>query len=144
MNYFKRIFSNKPDNNIIQFLRYGIASAVAFLFDFLLLAILVESGMAVLISNIISFMIGLSITYVFSITWVFTGSKRKSKYIEFLLFTVVGILAMGVNELILFVFYVKVGFHHLIAKIIAAGVTVLFNYILRKTLLFSKKINGDI
>ncbi len=139
MNFLKRIFSNKPDTNFIQFLRYGVSSGIAFLIDFSLLALLTKLGVNVFISNMISFLVGLGVVYYFSIIWVFTGTKRKSKYIEFLVFAAVGIAALGVNELVLFMFYKKVGLHHLIAKIIAAGVTVIFNYILRKTILYSKK-----
>ncbi len=139
MNFLKRIFSNKPDTNLIQFLRYGVSSGIAFLVDFLIITVLTMIGVNVFISNVFSFLSGLAVVYYFSVVWVFTGTKRANKKIEFLIFAAVGIAALGVNELILFIFYKKVGIHPLISKVIAAGVTVIFNYILRKTILYSKK-----
>ncbi len=145
MNYLKRIFSNSPDTSFIQFLRYGLSSGIAFAVDFSILAILTSSGLGldVFIANIISFLAGLIIVYIFSNTWVFTGIKRKNKYVEFFVFAFVGIAALGVNELVLFLFFKKIGLHHLISKIIAAGVTVIFNYVLRKTILYSKKAGEE-
>ena len=142
MQYIKRIFSNKPDTAFIQFLRYGFSSAAAFAVDFSLLVLLTFSGINVFIANIISFLSGLAVTYILSNIWVFTGTKRKGKYVEFFIFALIGVAALGVNELILFIFYKNIGLHHLISKVIAAAVTVLFNYILRKTILYSKKTEG--
>lgn len=143
MKYLKRIFSKSPDNSVIQFLRYGFSSGIAFALDFTLLAVLNAAGLNLFIANIISFLSGLTITYILSNIWVFTGAKRKNKYVEFAVFVAVGLAALGVNELILYVFHINFGIHPLIAKIIAAGVTVIFNYVLRKTILYSKKAGEE-
>lgn len=143
MIYLKRIFSKTPDIAIIQFLRYGFSSGIAFAIDFSLLAYLSYMSINIFIANIISFLSGLAVTYILSNIWVFTGAKRKNKYIEFLVFAAVGIAALGINELILYIFHIELGIHHLISKVIAAGFTVIFNYILRRTILYSKK-SGEV
>ena len=70
----KNLFVNKTDNTVVQLFRYTFVGGVAFIFDFGSLFILTEYiKIYYLVSAAIAFIIGLTINYLLSISWVFSN-----------------------------------------------------------------------
>lgn len=91
-----------------------------------------------LISSAISFIIGLIINYSLSIKWVFDKRKlRNKKNIEFILFSIIGLVGLVINQLLIWFFTEKIRIFYLYSKLIAAIAVIIWNFTTRKVLLFS-------
>jgi putative flippase GtrA len=133
----KHFFISKTDNTLIQLFRYTFVGGVAFLVDFGFLYFLTEFGhIYYLVSAAIAFLFGLITNYVISITWVFGGRNIKNRWIEFFLFSVIGVVGLGLNEIIMWIATEKMQFHYLLSKIAATIIVYLWNFFGRKYLLF--------
>ncbi len=87
-----------------EFIRYAVASGVALVADVCSLYVLTSIfSVPYLISGAISFGIGLIIVYVLSILWVFDHHVLRDARIEFVLFALIGVIGLGLNELVLWV-----------------------------------------
>ena len=85
-----------------QLFRFGVVGGLAFLIDAGLLYILTEfCHIYYLISSVISFIVSLAFNYVLSIIWVF-DVKKKQTYKEVLLFTILSVVGLGINQLVMF------------------------------------------
>ncbi|MCR4325557.1 MAG: GtrA family protein [Patescibacteria group bacterium] len=120
-----------------EFLRYFVASAVALVVDAGSLALMISVfGVPYLISGAIAFCLGVATIYLLSIRWVFEKRAFKSAQAEFALFLIIGIVGLGINELILWVLTGQFGFFYLFSKGASVFVVFLWNFFARKTLLF--------
>lgn len=86
-----------------------------------------------------AFILGLITNYFLSIKWVFSIRSIENKKIEFLLFSIIGLIGLGLNELLLWIFTDLILIHYLLSKIITAIFVYLWNFIGRKYLLFNNK-----
>lgn len=119
-----------------EFIKYGMGSAVALSVDYGLLILLTEwAGFHYLVSAAIGFTAGLIVIYVLSITMIFENRTVGNRWSEFTVFATIGILGLGLNELLLFGF-AQLSLSYMIAKIPTAGVVFLFNFLVRRALLF--------
>ncbi len=120
-----------------EFIRYIAASALALAIDVATLSIL-TSWFAVpyLLSGAIAFTLGLVTVYTLSIWWVFDHRTARNWSTEFILFAVIGLIGLLINEVFLYVFTTALGLHYLLSK--AASVIAVFtwNFCARKFLLF--------
>jgi len=123
--------------NLLEFFKYGIVGFLAFLVDFGFLVILKELlHIYYLIAAAISFTAGLTLNYLLSITWVFKNRKLKNKTAEFIIFALVGVVGLGLNEIFLWFFTDITHLYYLYSKLLATGLVFLWNFIARKSLLF--------
>ncbi|MBN2771642.1 MAG: GtrA family protein [Spirochaetes bacterium] len=136
----KALFVEKTENTVVQLFRYTFVGGLAFIVDFGTLFILTEYlNLYYLISAGIAFILGLITNYVLSINWVFSNRTMDSRSMEFFLFTVIGLIGLGLNELFLWMFTDLLSIYYLFSKIITAMVVYLWNFFARKYLLFNKK-----
>ena len=84
-----------------------------------------------LISNILSFTLGLIINYVLSKKFVFKESKLN-KILEFIIYAVIGIIGLGIDTLVLWLFTSKLKIYYILSKIISTGITFIWNFSVRK------------
>jgi len=127
----------KSDNAIIQFVRYTFASGVAFTIDFSSLFIFTDIlKIHYLISAAIAYLLGMSVKYLLSISWVFSKRRFERKHFEFGIFAIIGIVGLGLNEIIIWYFTEYIHFHYLLSKIFSACSVFLLNFSARKVLLF--------
>jgi putative flippase GtrA len=120
-----------------QFSRYIAVGGVAFVVDFGLLYLLTELlGLYYLISAAIAFLFGLLTNYSLSRLWVFDRRTIKNVAVELVIFTAIGIVGLGLNEVIIWFVREKIHFHYMIAKAISAGIVLIWNFGARKTVLF--------
>lgn len=125
-----------------EFHRYIYAGGLAFLVDFLVLYVCTSLlGINYLVSNVLGFSIGIMITYVLAIRWIFRYRKFKRAPVELALFTLFGLISLGSNELTIWLLVETVGLYYLTAKVVAAVVTFLFNFTMKKLFLFSNHPN---
>ena len=134
---FHKIFV-KPTTNIwIQFIRYGFVGGVAFLADYgslwLFTAIV---GLHYLLSAAIAFVIGLTVNYLLSISYVFSASRKTEILIEFTVFLIIGVVGLGLNELIMWCGCDMLNLHYMIVKLISTGIVFFWNFLARKFILF--------
>lgn len=124
---------NKTINQIIRFL---FAGGTAFLIDFGILWVLTDLvGINYLLSGCISFSISVIYNYIMSIHWVFEVKTKKSRWIELIVFVLLSLIGLGINQLIMWLLVEKLIINYLLSKIAATIVVMLFNFITRKKFL---------
>jgi putative flippase GtrA len=143
--YYKKIFIDSTDNTIIQLFRYTFVGGFAFIVDFGLLIFLTEIiGYHYLLSAAISFTIGLFVNYLLSIMWVFSNSKYHNRIFEIIIFTIIGIIGLGINEIVL---YVLTGVlqltHYIVSKLASTIIVYGWNFFARKYILFNIEGKND-
>ena len=120
-----------------QLIRYIFVGGLAFLVDYGLLFLLTEAaGMHYLFSATLSFIAGLLTNYFISIRWIFRQSKLQSRLTEFLIFGIIGIIGLGLNNLFLYALTEYLHLHYLLSKLITAAIVMLWNFLGRRIILF--------
>lgn len=133
----RRLLIEQANNTSIQLLRYTFVGGAAFTVDFSSLYILTEFfNIHYLISAAIAFLLGLMTNYVLCIVWVFNKRIIRNKSLEFGIFTFIGIIGLGFNELFIWFFTEYVHFHYLLSKIISTVFVFMWNFFVRKFILF--------
>lgn len=133
----EKLLTRSTDKTGIQFFRYIFVGGVAFLVDFASLYVFTDYiGIFYLISAAIAFILGLITNYILSINWVFNRRSLDNKTIEFSVFAFIGIVGLGLNELLIWFFTAEVGFFYLLSKIVAAIIILFWNFFARKVTLF--------
>ena len=126
-----------------QFLRYLVTGGFAFVADFGLFALcLYGFGWHYLLANLVGLVAGLVLNYLMSILWVFTACKRilkTKKGIEFVLFALVGIAGVGINQVLMYLMVDGLGINEMVSKMIAAVLVLMWNFGARKLMLFRGK-----
>ena len=133
------VFKGKTDSTYFQLIRYTFVGGLAFFVDFGTLYLLTELfHLHYLLSAGIAFLLGLFTNYLLSIRWVFTTRSVRSKKVEFLVFAVIGLIGLGLNELFLWIFTDLLGIYYLLSKILTTIMVYLWNFFARKYILFNK------
>jgi putative flippase GtrA len=121
----------------VQFFRYTVSGALATVADFGTYAVLVKVlNIHYLVGNAGSFTTGMMVNYLMSIWWVFPRRQVRSKGLEFAIFTLVGLVALGISELCMYIGVHVFGIYDILAKVLATGFTLVWNFSMRKRLLF--------
>jgi len=137
-NAVSSFFSSKSEKTSIQLLKYGFVGGIAYVVDFGSLFFLTEViKLHYLFSAAIAFILGLLTNYILSIFWVFTKRTVVNWRTEFLIFSIIGLVGLGLNEGIIWFFTDLIHFHYLISKIFSALVVFFWNFFARKKILFS-------
>lgn len=122
----------------ISFCKYLIAGGAGFLLDFGTLYLCFNIlGMHYLISAGLGFIVGLVFVYISSNKWVFGERQMGDRQVlEFSLFTIIGIVGLGLTVLFMWLFVDALGIYPLIAKLITTGLVLIWNFGARKYLLY--------
>ena len=133
----RRLFINKTNNTSIHLMRSILSSAFAFAVDFSILTVLVEvAGVHYLISATIGFVVGTTITYLFSISWIFKNRTLKNAKLEYGLYIGIGVAGVLLHDLFIWFFTDIAGIHYMISKMISGSTVFFFNFLARRFLLF--------
>jgi len=125
-----------------QFARYAIVGGVAFLVDWQILLALVHIGLHYLWAAAVGFLAGVSANYALSTRFVFEQHRFADRRVEFALFAAIGAGGLGVSEALLFGFVSVAGVSVSLAKIATAMIVLVYNFSLRRALLFTSFRQG--
>lgn len=139
--FIAKLLKGQSGDLRIQAFRYLVSGGTAFLVDTGLLALLTElfGREHLLLWTAIAFCVGLLITYLFSILWVFDNRSLSNRAAELGIFVLIGIVGLGLTELLMWAFAQKAGFHYLLSKIITTVIVFVWNFVAKKLILFRSK-----
>ena len=93
-------------------------------------------GLHYLISGAAGFVAGAGTAYIGSVCWVFAHRRLSKVSQEMTLFALIGVGGLGVNEVMLWSLTDLFALHYAVSKLAAAGVGFVFNFGVRKYVLF--------
>ena len=122
-----------------EFFRYIVSGGIAFICDFSVLVIGTEVfGFHYLVSNIGGYAAGLIVSYFINIKWVFKNRRfEATQGTEFMYFTLIVFTGLALSEAVLYMTTEFFEVHYTVSKIVATFFVFLFNFIVKKWLLFS-------
>ncbi len=133
----------KVKNLITQFVRYTIVGGIAFIVDFLTLSIIYKILLynfhyGLFLGTAAGFIVGTIVNYCISRRFVFSKdtSRIKNIFFEFLIYTIIGILGLLLTEVGMYIGVEVFLFNYAITKILVAGVVLLWNFLVRRFLVF--------
>lgn len=124
---------------MIQLIRFGIVGVIAAIFDVGVLITLKELlQVNVLLSSAVSFCVSVAVNYLLSMRFVFK-SKEQSRIKEFIIFLLLSIGGLCLNQVILWIGTEYTSVYYLIVKFFAMVIVPIYNFITRKIFLESKE-----
>lgn len=133
----KTLFRDKPGSLVGQLLRYAVVGGISFVVDYGSLWLLTEmAGVPYLWSAAIAFILGLTCNYILSTRWVFGESRIRNAWGEFAAFALIGVVGLGLNELIMYACTDGLGFHYMFSKIVSTGIVFFWNFLARRFIVF--------
>jgi putative flippase GtrA len=134
----RKLFQLFHNPAVQQFIRYVGVGGLSFVVDFTCLYLLTEAiGWHYLASATLAFCAGLVTNYLLCLLWVFDFRRMQNRLHEFTVFGIIGLGGLLLNNLLLYTLTGLLGLHYLLSKISAAAVILLFNFGLRRWMLFS-------
>lgn len=131
------IFKERNPALFYQMFRYILSGGVAFIIDFSVLWFLTEVvDFHYLVSTIIANTVGLIVTYIFSIFWIFDSRSVKNKTIEFTVFALIGVIGILMTLFFMWLITDIIGVSYLISKVITVSFVAVIGFILKKLILF--------
>lgn len=121
---------------IIQIFRFVIVGGTAFLLDYAILYSLTEFvGINYLLSGMMSFSVSVIYNYILSKTWVFDTKEKNRKITEFILFVILSVIGLGINQIIMYIGVEYFNAYYMLVKIFATFIVMIYNFITRKLFL---------
>ncbi|MBN8512858.1 MAG: GtrA family protein [Candidatus Accumulibacter sp.] len=123
-----------------QFAQYVCVGGLAFGVDIAALFLLTEKvGFHYISSASIAFVLGLATNYILCVAVVFDYRALQNLAHEFVIFSLIGVAGLLLNNLLIFLFTEFLGFYYLVSKAGAAVFILFFNFFLRRLWLFSER-----
>lgn len=124
---------------VLQLIKFAIVGVIAAFVDVGVLVFLKELfGVDVLIASAVSFSVSVTVNYILSMAFVFK-SEKQSKVKEFIIFVLLSIGGLGLNQLILWIGVTFTSIYYLVVKFLAMVIVPIYNFITRKIFLEAKK-----
>lgn len=124
---------------IAQILKFGLVGGIAFVIDYGLLIVLTEwAGVNYMISSAVSFSVSVIFNYLMSVFWVFDVKNDRGRGQSFIVFMVLSIIGLGLNQLLMWIGSDLLGIYYLLTKIGATAIVMVYNFITRKLFLEGK------
>ncbi len=126
------------DNILVQLIRYVFVGAAAFVADAGALWLVSDLlHIHYLIAAAVAFIFGLFVNYVLSKLFVFKQQK-ESKVKEFIAYGIIGVIGLGLTEVLMFLFTEAAGIHYMLSKVISAVIVLMWNFAARKFILYRR------
>ena len=119
-----------------QIAKFGVVGTIAFLIDYGTMLFLTEVfGVPYLASTTIGFTVSVIFNYLASMRYVFQHKEGMSRRREFIIFVVLSVIGLGINDALMFAGVDLAHFDYRIVKIIATAVVMVYNFVTRKIFL---------
>ena len=130
-----KMFIEKTDNSLLQFIRYFFVGGVAAVVNIGMLFIFTDvCHIYYLVSNIISFTLGLIVNYILSKLLVFQDKVSLSTSKEFIIYAIIGVVGLGIDTLLMSTFTDTFNIYYMLSKIISTLLVFIWNFGARKGL----------
>ncbi len=130
-----------------QIIKFGAVGFLCFFIDYAIMVGLTEfAGIPSLISSGCSYTVSTVVNYILSVTVVFDADKEANKMVQFVVFVVLSLIGLGINQLCmwggtawleqlmeqsrLLAGYSR--YAYMVVKIFATAVVMVYNFITRK------------
>ena len=156
---FEKIFISETSNTAIQFFRSIFVGGLASVVDMFVVILCKEAfKMPETWAVVFGFIVGVTVNYIVSTFWVFAKAKVKSRTADSIGFAVIGIIGLGLTQLIIAPFaehniFQSTGFlvknavfgslipvdkYYIIGKCLAIVLVYMWNFFARKFILYRK------
>lgn len=127
-----------------QFGRFLVVGLLSFAVDFGLFLVLHELlAIQYLVASTTSFAISLVLNYWLTLRFVFDARPGRNVAAEFAFYVGLNIVALGLNQLVLFLSVEVLAADPVVGKLIATAVVLVFNFISRKMLIERRGTSGS-
>ena len=121
---------------IQQIMKFGIVGVLAFVIDYGLMVALTELvGLVPVASATVSFIVSVVFNYAASMRFVFSHKEGMSKQREFVIFVVLSVIGLLINDGLMWAGTELVAIDYRIVKIGATAVVMVWNFVTRKLFL---------
>ena len=121
---------------VAQIMKFGVVGVIAFFIDFGVMVFLTEVfGIDPVISATVSFIISVVFNYAASMRYVFSHREGMSRTREFVIFVVLSVIGLGINDLLIWAGTDLASFDYRLVKIFATAVVMIWNFVTRKIFL---------
>ena len=122
-----------------EFTRYFWAGSLTFLVDFMILLLLTEVGeVNYLWSNLVAVSVGVVMSYLLCVKWVFLDRRYNRVVFEFPIFALICVVGIILNESLLWASVEFANIHYLVAKVIVTAAIFAVNFCVKKIVLFRR------
>ncbi len=156
-------FIGDTSKTSVQFFRSLFVGGIATIADMVIMILIrellhVPEGVAA----VFGFIVGLAVNYIVSTYWVFAKAKVKNRIIDFIGFAVIGIIGLGLTQLIIEPFSMLGMFgtgwfvqwqifggllpadkYYIVGKVLAVVIVYMWNFFARKFILYRKVEEKD-
>lgn len=130
---------------LAQIMKFGVVGLLAFCIDYGLMVFLTEvASINYLISATISFTASVVFNYIASMRYVFRHKEGMSRRKEFIIFVVLSVCGLGINNGCMWIGVELFGVSYLLVKIVATAVVMVWNFVTRKKFLDAGDEPGEI
>ena len=121
---------------LAQIMKFGVVGVIATVIDFGIMNLLHYGlGLNILIANTSGFIISLIFNYLASMKYVFAHKEGMSRRREFIIFVVLSVIGLALNDGIVLALNTGLGLEANIAKICATALVMVYNFVTRKIFL---------
>ena len=125
---------------ILQMVKFGAVGFLCFFIDYGIMLLLTElAWVNYLISCCISFSVSVIVNYLLSMHFVFAAKANMKKRTQFVIFVILSVIGLGLNQLFMWLFVDLVHIPYQIAKLAVTAIVMLFNFVTRKVFLEEKE-----
>ena len=138
-------------NLLNQIVKFGFVGVLCFVIDFGLYKLCNFIGVPYLISGFIGFTVSVIVNYLLSMKFVFERREDMSRKREFIIFVILSVIGLGINELLLFIGIDGIYFNsevlrnlfsesmaETLVKLFATAMVMVYNFVTRKIFLEKK------
>ena len=129
----KKLFREKTNNTFIQFFRYLFVGGIAAVVNIGMLYVFTDIlSLYYLLSNVLSFTLGLIVNYLLSKKFVFQEEVSISKTKEFIIYAIIGVVGLGLDTFLIWIFTDIMKIYYMISKLLSTMIVFIWNFVARK------------